>query len=155
MSTEDTNVTRRRMFAAGGLGALAIAGFAQGAQGAEHTATATEKANVKVVETLCNAFNEPEKMAATLGDGAAVRMVEDKPAVIGPKMFLEEVKKIADPKVKYGVQIHETFARGPLVANVRTDTAVTQGKPDQAFKVVGVFIVKNGKIVEWTDYIVT
>jgi limonene-1,2-epoxide hydrolase len=82
-------------------------------------------------------------------------MEEDKPAVIGPKMFLEEVKKIANPNVTYGVEIHETFARGPLVANVRTDTAKTKGKPDQAFKVVGVFIVKHGKIQEWTDYIVT
>jgi limonene-1,2-epoxide hydrolase len=151
MTMEDTGVTRRNMFLAGGVGALALAGFASAANAAHHEMGAAEKANVKVVDTLCMAFNEPEKMAAILSDDAAVRMFEDKPAIVGPKAFLDEVKKIADPKVKYEVQVHEVFAKGPVVVNVRSDIAKTQGKPDQS----GVFVVKGGKIKEWSDYIVT
>ena len=37
--------------------------------------------------------------------------------------------------------------------NRRIDTMKTAGKPDQVFKVVGVFVVKDGKIVEWADYL--
>ena len=42
---------------------------------------------------------------------------------------------------------------GPVVMNKRIDTMKTAGKPDQVFPVVGVFIVKKGKITEWTDYL--
>jgi limonene-1,2-epoxide hydrolase len=37
--------------------------------------------------------------------------------------------------------------------NKRNDTLKTEGKPDQVFPVVGVFLVKDGKITEWTDYL--
>jgi limonene-1,2-epoxide hydrolase len=153
MSTEETSVTRRKMFLAGGAGALAVAAFASSASAAHHEMGAAEKANVKVVDDLVQNFNDPNKMAMSFADDAAIRMFEDKPAVIGPKAFVEEVKKISNPNDKFEVEVHEVFARGPLVANVRTDTQKTPGKPDQAFKVVGVFIVKGGKIKEWTDYL--
>jgi limonene-1,2-epoxide hydrolase len=34
----------------------------------------------------------------------------------------------------------------------RTDIRKEAGKPDKPVPAVGVFAIKNGKIVEWSDY---
>jgi limonene-1,2-epoxide hydrolase len=57
------------------------------------------------------------------------------------------------PGVTLTVETLETTAHGPVVMNKRIDTMKTPDKPDQVFPVVGVFVVKNGKITEWTDYL--
>ncbi len=57
------------------------------------------------------------------------------------------------PGEKLDVKILHTYAEGPLVTNKRIDTLTTPSKPPQSFPVVGVFIVKKGKITEWTDYL--
>ncbi len=46
--------------------------------------SATEKANVKVVNDFIAAWNDPDKAVTFLSDKASVRMVEDQPAVVGP-----------------------------------------------------------------------
>ena len=47
----------------------------------------------------------------------------------------------------------EIFAKGPVVVTSRVDTVKAPGKPDQVYKIAGVFIVKGGKITEWTDFL--
>jgi len=154
MNMED--VTRRNLFVAGGMGAFAAAAFAGAAQAKhDHKPTATEEANVRLVDEFCQTFNDGEKLVKSLADTAVVRMMEDKPAVVGPKATLDELKKLMGPQDKVEVITHHTFAKGPVVMNLRTDILKAPGKPDQSFKVVGVFIVKGGKIVEWTDYVET
>jgi limonene-1,2-epoxide hydrolase len=141
------------MFVAGGLGVVAVAGLvgAGTAQAAEMGDKA--KANVKVVEDFIKAWNDPDKAVTYLADDASVRMEEDKPAVVGPGPVAAAFKGFMTPGVSISVEIHSTMAEGPVVTNIRTDTLKTKGKPDQAFKVVGVFVVKGGKIKEWTDYL--
>jgi limonene-1,2-epoxide hydrolase len=51
------------------------------------------------------------------------------------------------------VETLSTTAHGPVVLNKRIDTLKTLDKPDQVFPVVGVFVVKDGKITEWVDYL--
>jgi limonene-1,2-epoxide hydrolase len=80
-------------------------------------------------------------------------MVEDQPAVVGPAAVGAAFKSFMTPGVSLTVKTLSTTAHGPVVLNKRVDTMKTAGKPDQAFPVAGVFIVKNGKIVEWADYL--
>ena len=62
-------------------------------------------------------------------------------------------KSFLKPGVTLIVETLETTAHGPVVMNKRIDTMKTEGKPDQLFPVVGVFIVKDVKITEWADYL--
>ena len=57
----------------------------------------------------------------------------------------------AAPAVDGGVVV-ATLSSGELVA-LRTDILTTPNKPHHIFKVVGVFLVKAGKIQEWTDFL--
>jgi limonene-1,2-epoxide hydrolase len=147
----EINITRRTVFVAGALGAVAVAGLAKTTQAA--TPSDAQTANIKVVEDFIKAWNEPDKSVAYLADDASVRMVEDQPPVIGPAAVGAAFKGFMGHGETISVKILSTFAEGPVVTNVRVDTLKTPGKPDQAFKVVGVFVVKKGKIKEWTDYL--
>lgn len=147
----EINITRRTVFVAGALGAVAVAGLAKTAEAA--TPTDAQKANIKVVEDFIKAWNEPDKSVAYLADDASVRMVEDQPPVVGPAAVNAAFKGFMGHGETISVKILSTFAEGPVVTNIRVDTLKTPGKPDQAFKVVGVFVVKKGKIKEWTDYL--
>jgi limonene-1,2-epoxide hydrolase len=80
-------------------------------------------------------------------------MEEDKPAIVGPKAVAAAFKSFMPSGTTISVKILTSKANGPVVVNTRVDTLKTTGKPDQDFKVVGVFVVKNGKIKEWTDYL--
>jgi hypothetical protein len=42
-----------------------------------------------------------------------------------------------------------------LVASSRVDTIKRPGKPDEILKIAGVCIIKDGKIQEYCDYILT
>jgi limonene-1,2-epoxide hydrolase len=144
-------ITRRTAFVAGALGAVAVATLGKTAIAADEKSDA--KANVKVVEAFIKAWNDPDKSVTYLADNASVRMVEDQPAVVGPANVAAAFKGFMGHGEKLDVKILSTYAGGPVVTNKRIDTLTTPGKPPQAFKVVGVFIVKKGKIVEWADYL--
>jgi len=79
--------------------------------------------------------------------------VEDQPATVGPVAALAAFRSFLVPGVTVDVEVLETTVHGPVVVNTRIDTVKTEGKPDQLYPVTGVFVVKNGKIVEWTDYL--
>jgi limonene-1,2-epoxide hydrolase len=113
----------------------------------------TEHANAKVVNDFIAAWDDPDKAVTFLAPEASVRMVEDQPAIVGPKAVGDAFKGFMTPGVKLHVKTLRTTVHGPVVMNKRVDTLKTKGKPDQVFPVVGVFIVKNGKITEWTDYL--
>ena len=49
-----------------------------------------------------------------------------------------------------GFEILDTFARGPMVVNERIDRF--SNFPLKSWHGVGVFFLKDGKIVEWYDY---
>ena len=148
---DEMTISRRTIFVAGALGAVAATGLAVTAKAAETSPAA--KANIKIVEDFITAWNTPETAATYLADDASVRMEEDKPAIVGPAATAAAFKGFMSHGETIDVKIHSTFAEGPVVTNIRTDTVKTPGKPDQAFKVVGVFVVKKGKIKEWTDYL--
>lgn len=114
---------------------------------------AIEKANVKVVDDFIAAWSDPDKAVTYLSPEASVRMVEDQPPIVGQPAIAAAFKGFLTPGVTLGVETLQTTVHGPVVMNKRIDTLKTEGKPDQVFPVVGVFLVKNGKITEWVDYL--
>jgi limonene-1,2-epoxide hydrolase len=142
--------TRRTLLAAAAIVAISAPGLATRAVAAE---TDTEKANVKVVNDFIAAWDNPDKAVTFLADKASVRMVEDQPAVVGPQAVGAAFKSFMTPGTSLTVKTLSTTVHGPVVLNKRVDTMKVPGKPDQAFPVAGVFVVKDGKIVEWADYL--
>lgn len=112
-----------------------------------------ESANIGVVDGFIAAWSDPDRAVTFLSNDASVRMVEDQPPVVGQQAVLAAFKSFMTPGVTLTVETLETTAYGPVVVNRRVDTLKEPGKPDQVFPVAGVFIVKHGKIVEWTDYL--
>ena len=110
--------------------------------------------NVTVVKDFIGAWSDPAKAAEYLSDKAVVRMEEDKPALTGRQPFMDAWKGYFQTGQGISVEIKDTYAKGPVVVTNRIDTLTSKDKPDQPFPVVGVFVVKGGKIVEWTDYLV-
>ena len=145
-------ITRRTAFVAGALGAVAAATLGKTAIAEEKSDT---KANEKVVADFIAAWKDPDKAVTFLADNCSVRMEEDKPAIMGPANVGAAFKGFMGPGVTLTVKVLHTYAEGPLVTNKRVDTLTNPGKPPQPFPVVGVFIVKKGKIAEWTDYLDT
>jgi limonene-1,2-epoxide hydrolase len=149
---EDFAITRRTAFVAGALGAVAAVTLGKTAIAAEEKKSDT-KTNEKIVNDFIGAWNDPNKAVTFLADNCAVRMEEDKPAITGPANVAAAFKGFMGHGEKVDVKILNTYAEGPLVTNKRADTLTTLGKPPQRFPMVGVFIVKKGKIIEWTDYL--
>lgn len=136
----------RRLILAVGL----LAGVSLGGSAAFANATA----NKAVVQGFIATWpGDPQKAAPYLAPDAKLRLEEDKPAVIGPNGYISAIKPFESGGSSFSAQILATFAKGPVVVTSRIDTVKTPGKPDQQVKVVGVFVVKHGKIEEWTDYV--
>jgi limonene-1,2-epoxide hydrolase len=153
-------LTRRTLFLVGGIGSLGLATIAGDVEAADAPAGEREKANLKLVEDFIKSWGAKDADAVMhsssyLADDATLRMFEDKPPVIGPAAYAAGFKSFISDGSRIRVKILQTFAKGPVVANSRVDTVAAPGKPDQIIKVAGVFIVKNGKIKEWDDYLTT
>ncbi len=127
--------------------------MASAAVRAEFAPTSEERANLKVVAAFMSSWNTPDAAVTHLSETASVRMVEDQPAAVGPAAVAGALKSFLVPGVTVDVDVLESTVHGPVVVNTRIDTVKTAGKPDQIYPVTGVFVVKNGKIVEWADYL--
>ena len=88
-----------------------------------------------------------------LSSPCVVRPIEDKPALTTPaeaaNVFIEFMK---DGSRVGRVDFHRVVAAGPLVVTRRTDVVLVPGKPNAIYEIAGVFLVRGGKIHEWTDY---
>ena len=149
--TQNASDINRRGFLAAAAGVAALAGVARSADAAEMTAD--EKANVKIVNDFCAAWpsHDLAKVMAFFPDNGAYRMTETMEPAKGKDAVTARVKSIIDRVVKFDVL--DTWARGPMVINERIDSF--SGGPLKAWHGVGVFFVKDGKIVEWYDYTIS
>ena len=153
-----TDIARRGVLAGAGLSAFALAGAATTAQAAV-TMTPAEAANLKLVQDFCLTWGaadfDPDKvMPVYLAADGKVRVLADQPFVTGPAAVAASFKPYLQHGERFKVKFLDTFARGPLVTTHRIDTVVAPGKPDQAMEIFGYFLLKGGKIQEWTDFIV-
>lgn len=171
-------VTRRDLVAVGGLGAFALA-VSQMAQAASPTdmpasgaapvppnlngpsaasSAVIEKANVQLVKDFCKAWGDDppdaEDMANKyLADDCIVRFGDTIDPVTGHEAAVSLFQTFLSNGERYDLKILETFARGPVVVNSRIDSTIKGTRTTHPTSVVGVFIVKNGKIKEWSDYV--
>jgi limonene-1,2-epoxide hydrolase len=142
------SVTRRKALTATGLGMAALAATSSRAQAAEWTDQ--EKANVQVVNDFCAAWSTHDlaKVTSFFADNGAYRMTEAQDPIKGLPAVTERIKSFLDRVSSF--EVMDTFAKGPMVFNERMDHFT--GGNLRTWHGVGVFFLKDGKIVEWYDY---
>ena len=174
-------VTRRNLVVSGGLGAFMMAA-AKVAGAADPTTPATptqvpagaptpnlnvpsaaspgtiEKANTQLVKDFCKAWGDDppdaeELVNHYLADDCLVRFGETIDPVNGHEAAIALFQTFLNNVERYDLKILETFARGPLVVNSRIDSTIKGKRTTNPTKVFGVFVIRNGKIKEWSDYI--
>jgi len=141
----------RRAFLTTGAAAAAFAGLAREAGAAEMSAQ--EKANVQVVNDFCAAWSKKDlaKILSLFAETGAYRMTETAEPLKGRAAVEPRIKGIIDRVDRFDVL--DTFARGPMVVNERIDRFASGQL--KAWHGVGVFFLKDGKIVEWYDYTIS
>ncbi len=140
--------TNRRTFLALGLGGVALAGMRGTAQAP--APGALEQANLQVVKAFCDAWpgHDLERILSFFADNGAYRMTETMEPAKGRDALAARIGTIIKSVERF--EILDTFARGPMVVNERMDHF--SNFPLQRWHGVGVFFLKDGKIVEWYDY---
>ena len=148
--TKRTAINRRGFLAAGS-GLAAVAAFAPPAAAAE--TTSAERANIQIVNNFCAAWpsHDLAKVMAFFADNGAYRMTETMEPAKGRDAVEARVKSIIDRVERF--EVMDTFARGPMVINERTDRFSSGAL--KAWHGVGVFFIKDGKILEWYDYTIS
>jgi limonene-1,2-epoxide hydrolase len=145
--TDDKGHTRRGILAGAGLGAAGLAA-AGGARAAPMTDG--ETANVKLVEAFCAAWSSRDaaKVMAFFSDNPSYRQTEQQAPAVGCDAVFAKVSGAVKVATKF--EVHESWARGPMVVNERTDHFDSPRL--KRWHGVGVFLVRDGKIVEWQDF---
>jgi len=171
-------VTRRNLVAAGGLGAfaIAVAGTAGAAAPADAPASGAapvapnlnapsaasagtiQKANIQLVKDFCKAWGDdpPDAEDMTnkyLADDCVVRFGDTIEPVTGHDAAIALFQTFLSNGERYDLKILETFSRGPVVVNSRIDSTIKGKRVTNPTRVVGVFLVRDGKIKEWSDYV--
>lgn len=137
----------RRSFLASGL-LVPAAGLSVGAAAAEPTAA--ERANMQVVRDFCAAWpsHDLDRILSFFADAGSYRMTETMEPTKGREALVARIKMIINNVTQF--EILDTWSRGPMVVNERIDRFTNFQL--KSWHGVGVFLIKDGKIVEWYDY---
>lgn len=149
--TSSRSRVNRRGFLTAGAGLAGLAALGSRVEAAEMTAA--EKANVQIVNDFCAAWpaHDLNQIMAFFAETGAYRMTETMEPAKGRDAVTARVKTIIDRVDKF--EVLDTFARGPMVINERIDRFASGTL--KAWHGVGVFFLKDGKIVEWYDYTIS
>ena len=144
-------MTRREALIATGLGVAAAADSPLELRAAE--LTPAEKANAQVVADFCATWpgHDLEKIMAFFADPCSYRVTETQEPAKGRDAVSARIRMFLDRVVEF--KVLDTWAKGPMVFNERTDRF--NGGPLRSWHGVGVFFLKDGKIVEWYDYTIS
>jgi limonene-1,2-epoxide hydrolase len=122
----------------------------------EAAATPAEQANIKVVTDFCAAWagHDVNKLMSFFADNCAYRVSETRDPIKGREAVTATIKGFLDRVVRF--EVLDTYAKGPMVFNERIDHFTPGGQmPLKSWHGVGVFFLKDGKIVEWQDYTIS
>lgn len=152
------STTRRDLLVAGGIGLLANA-VVPTADAASTAPTASEQDNIKLVKQFLDALSaKPTDIDAVVttyfAANASVRWTGDSPPMIGSAAAIAAAKSLMPTGAWMEIKLLDVFARGPMVATSRIDVLKVPGKPDVPFGIAGVHIIKDGKIIEYIDYVI-
>jgi limonene-1,2-epoxide hydrolase len=122
-----------------------------------------EKANLKLIMDMVEAFDSgaasvppvADALRAFFADDCAFRFrPTDLTATRSFGAVEETMKRVTANGEKVHQELLERFAKGPVVVIEKLNHFVTPEKT-RTSHVVAVFLVKDGKIVEWTEYFIT
>ena len=156
--SKENGMDRRTFLPTAVLGALASAGLPKALPAAEMSDA--ENANVKVVSDMvatwdiAAASDPPDiaKLRTYFAEDCAFRLrPTDQTATRGLSVIEETMKRVTANGQKVQHELLDRFARGPVVAVEKLNHFVTPEKT-RTSHVVAVFILKDGKIAEWTEY---
>ena len=152
---QDTNEeTRRRFLGLAGAGLAAT--FATAAPVVAAEPTAAEKTNMKVVTDFCLAFSAgaADRIMPFFADPCSYRVTEARDPIKGFAAVKDQIRDLVKNVERF--EVLDTFARGPMVFNERIDHFKPGGSiPLRSWHGVGVFFLKDGKIVEWQDFTIS
>ena len=128
-------------------GITAIAAFAGSARAAM---TASETANLKLVNDFCAAWpsHDIDKVMAFFSESGTYRVTETQEPNKGREAVSNRIKSFINNVQEF--KVLDSWAKGPMVFNERIDS-FSDG-PLKSWHGVGVFFIKDEKIVEWYDY---
>jgi len=111
--------------------------------------------NLRLVKDFCAAWStlDPVKVAAYFADSAVYRVTETAPRTVGLAAIRPLLQRFLQRAQAVRFEIVRAYSVGPIVLTERHDHFKgPQG--ERVFHVAGVFFVRNGKIAEWTDYMI-
>ena len=114
--------------------------------------TAAEKANLELVTRFCESFatRDMAKISAFVSPDLVYRLTDNVPAVKGAEA-LARIRNYVERSTSIEFKVLDSWARGSVVVNERVDS-FARPEGNVAYHLTGVFLVKDGKIVEWADY---
>jgi limonene-1,2-epoxide hydrolase len=152
---QDGDFTRRDLFMAGGTAAAFLA-LTSTAQAADES-TADEKANIEVIRRMIadwnvKGFDPADLVKKYMTKNVVVSFLETAPPNEGADAVTATWRGYHAHGENNVTTIKSAYAKGPIVVIQRVDISKVEGKPDKEYEVVGVFVLKNGKIKDWRDY---
>ena len=114
--------------------------------------TAAEKANLNLVTRFCESFatRDMAKISAFLSPEVVYRVTDAVPAVKGPEA-IARIRAYVQRSTSIEFKILDSWVRGSVVVNERIDS-FSRADGNVAYHLTGVFLVKDGKVIEWADY---
>ena len=115
--------------------------------------TKVEAENVKIVNDFYASWAslDPDKIGSYLAEDATFRMIESTPRMDGRDTIVAAIKQFLATAKSAEFEVLRTHAMGSIVIDERIDY-FDMGETKNAFHIVGVFFVRDGKIQEWQDY---
>lgn len=156
-----SKLTRRDAFVATGAVAVAAAfaaPFAQTGQANAAELSADEAANLKVAKSYFTEFARPGADSAKvvtdhMAEDVVVRYTETTPPVMGRQKLADSLAGFTKDGRQYEIKILDFYAKGPVVVIHREDVTTHKGVKGKPTYVVAVMVVHDGRIKEWTDFI--
>ena len=146
-------ISRRTLVALAGTAAFLIASVA--ASRDMPSLTTEEKANIQTIDSFIAAWNakDAEKVMSFFAKDArfSVGDIGKTPEYQKPD-FASLIQGASS--IKMTITPGTTWARGPVVTHERVDDIVLAPDSKIAGKYIAVFTLRDGKIVDFTDYVV-
>jgi limonene-1,2-epoxide hydrolase len=117
--------------------------------------TAQETENERLVSQFCHdwAKQDVDHLAEYLDSDIEYQMYEGRPDIIGKDAFKQELREFLNRLKDVEWEIYRSYAIGELVINERIDHFIDEDESKSFhLPIVGVFLVRDGKIKMWKDY---
>ncbi|MEQ8507687.1 MAG: limonene-1,2-epoxide hydrolase family protein [Rhodospirillaceae bacterium] len=154
--TENLRLDRRTAFTGIGAG-LALVFSSQTKAASPEAVPALEVEKEKIVNDFCAAWatRDADQLVSYLSDDIEYHMFEGRPPINGVAEFSAQLKPFMAGMTEIDWEMLRSSVMGDIVINERIDhfiRAEGSGAPDNHFHVIGIFLVRGGKIVYWKDY---